>query len=230
MTATDTTTEIDALLHQVSRQRSRSGPALRQAAFNAARAVSPEAPLSQMLRVVCEQIDSRLAPYAGGSRVLSDQQWANAYAEAEAQAQRELMEASPTMRQADELNRQAQESKRLADAAEAGLRRDFLEFLDIPNQADRLQAIFVSIAHEVALLDPSALKSGYQTLYRHALLHPEQDVRDQELATLALIVTSDWRREVLAKLESETNGKLSTLKKRNLELSKRLGRPSHNLG
>lgn len=229
MTTVDPTTEIDALLHQVTRQRTRTGPALLRVAFEAARAVSPEAPLMQMTRVVCEQIDARLQPYTGSSRVLSDQQWTNAYAQAEEQARRELMEASPEMKEADKLARTAKESQAAADRAEAGLRRDFLEFLDIPNQADKLQAIFVSIAHETALLDPSALKEGYQVLYRHALLHPEQDVRDQELATLALIVTGDWRREVLGKLEAETNAKLSTLKKRNAELAKRLGRPAHDL-
>ena len=229
MTATDTTTEIDTLLHQVSRQRSRSGPALRQVSFDAARSVSPEVPLPQMLHMVCEQIDSRLQTYAGNSRVLSDKQWTEVYAQAEAQARRELMEASPEMREADKLARTAKESQAAADRAEASLRRDFLEFLDLPNQADKLQAIFVSIAHETAMLEPSALKNGYQTLYRHALEHPEQDVRDQELATLALIVTGEWRREVLQKLETETNSKLEALKKQNILLAKKLGRPPHSI-
>jgi len=117
-----------------------------------------------------------------------------------------------------------------ADAGEAALRRDWLEFLDIPEQRDKLEAIFVSIAHETAMLDPAALKSGYKTLYRHALLHPQQDVRDQELAFLPLLITGEWRKEVLAELEKQTNAKLDALKKRNSELAKKLGRPTHKLG
>ena len=226
---TTESTEQEAILRHVARERNRCGPALLQVAFDAARAVSPEVPLPQMLRTVCEQIDSRLQTYAGNSRVLSDKQWTEVYAQAEAQARRELMEASPEMREAEKLARTAKESQAAADKAEAGLRRDFLEFLDLPNQADKLQAIFVSIAHETALLDGPTLKSGYQTLYRHALEHPEQDVRDQELATLALIVTGEWRREVLGKLEAETTGKLEKLKIRNKELAKRLGRPAHTI-
>lgn len=129
----------------------------------------------------------------------------------------------------DRLTKLAEQSKRSADAGEGALRRDWLEFLDIPDQRDKLEAIFVSIAHENALLDASALKQSYKTLYRHALAHPNQDMRDQELRFLPLIITAEWRKEVLLELEKETNAKLDQLKKRNLELARKLARPPHKL-
>ena len=229
MITADTSTEQEAILRYVARERNRSGPALLQVAFDAARAISPDVPVGQLQRAIVEQIDERLRPFVGDARMMTDAGWISAYGKAEIEARRTLMAGSGDQKEADKLNRQAVESKRLADAAEKSLQAAWNEFLDVPDEASRLKAVFDQIGHERAMLTPAELESGYKHLYLHGL-KTGQDTRDAELAALALIVTRDWRLQVLETLETETNAKLSTLKKRNLELSKRLGRPPHDLG
>lgn len=230
MSTTDVLTEqTEAIFSQIARERNRCGPALLQVALDAARAVSPGIPINQLQHAIVEQIDKRLRPFTGDARMMTDKGWSDAYEKAEMAARRELMESSPEQKEADRLNRSAEQSRKLADQAENELRCSWVEFLDIPSQKDKLEAIFVSIAHERAMLDPVELKSSYQRLYRHALAHPSQDIRDRELAFLPLLLTAEWRKEVLSELEKETNSKLEKLRNRNKELAKRLGRPAHDL-
>lgn len=226
---TDISAEQETLFKQVARERNRCGPALFQTALAAVREINPAIPLGQAGRLVIEQIDERIRPFSGDSRMMTDVQWASVYAKAEEAARRELLAGSGDQKEADKLTRQAKESQRLADQAEAGLRRDWNEFLTVPEEASRLKAVLDQIGHEREMLDQETLKSGYQQLYQHSL-KTGQDTRQAELATIPLFVFADWRRETLTKLEAETNAKLSTLKKRNLELAKKLGRPPHDLG
>jgi len=223
------TAELEGLFVYCKRQRNRCGPALFQVASNAAQEKNPDLHFGALGPATVAEIDAIISRHSGDARFMTDKVWEQTYNSAEEESQRKLFEGSSEMRESDKLNRQASESRRLADQAEAGLRLAWNEFLSLPEAVEKLRATLEQIAHERQMLDPGALKLEYQRLYLHGLKNPQQDLQAQELAMLPLLITSDWRREVLDKLHTETLSKLETLKKRNSELSRKLGRPPHKL-
>ena len=205
------------------------------AAFDKARREHPDASPQKLENAVLDQIDLRrekiigISPLPGVARLLTADKWKEIHAKAEDDARRELLSGSSDLQLADELEAKAKVARNQSDAKNAELLSALDEFVELPHRASDLEARFTRIANERALLDLEAARASYRGLYRHAFEHPTQNYSGQEFLLTSLLVTSELRGEVLDALEAETKSKLEALKKRNIELAKKLGRAAHKI-
>jgi len=99
----------------------------------------------------------------------------------------------------------------------------WLEYSAIPDRIPQAQHELESIRSSIADLDPAKLNQEFK---RHLRAVIDGGITDPfaQVQMAAVIVTADLRREVLNEKAGELEAQLVALRKRNKELSKKLGR------
>jgi len=158
-----------------------------------------------------------------GATFASVDNWKAISAASEKAARNILLERSSELAEVDELERKANEARRVADEKNRALQAAWNEFRVLPEKADKIKRQLEQIASGLESLDPTQLAEDFRRHYR-AILDGGQADPFAQVQLAAVIVTAPLRKEVLEEKRTALDQELAELKKHNKELGKRLGR------
>ena len=143
---------------EIQREAALARPSLGAAEFELSleRAMAADADAAtagQLLVRVLDEFDAQRAVFSHGSTLLTEAAWKKVFSDSEAAARRLLLEGSAEMKESERLNRQAEQSRKAAENAEASLRESWDRFLDLPVTYNDLQDVFARLEHEKSQLD-----------------------------------------------------------------------------
>jgi DNA repair exonuclease SbcCD ATPase subunit len=176
----------------------------------------------QSVAAISAEIEDFRKQFTGNRNYMSQDEWKRCRAEAKAAATKELLSQSVDMRELTDLQKRAEEMRKEAEAKEAALNAAWIEFISIPERAERINEKLNSIANELASLDITKIEADFRHLYRATLNGAVADPFPQ-MQLAALLVTRELRKEVLNELAEALNGELADLKARSKVLAKKLG-------
>ena len=138
-----------------------------------------------------------------------------------------MLESSKDLAELNALEAQQREIQRKAKAQAAKLEAAFAEWSGLPAKTityrNRLAAVEAERTYLTVTLD-----IDFEASYLKVLSGDQQHAVGTDLLA-ARIATRDMRLAILKGVEAEANADLAKLDKKNVELSKTLGRPRHKL-
>jgi hypothetical protein len=155
-----------------------------------------------------------------GRDVVSADNWEAISVASEKAARNILIESSSELAEVDELERKANEARRLANEKNRALEAAWNEFRVLPEKADKIKRQLEQIASGLESLDPAQLAEDFRRHYR-AILDGGQADPFAQVQLAAVICTAPSRKEVLEEKRTTLEAEYAELKKRNKELGKR---------
>ena len=179
---------------------------------------------------IVEAIEAHRKPFAQGRTVgvsgavgATKEQWQAISRDADKAAKAELLKNSGELTELERLEKIAEEARKAAEAKELELNALWSEYSAIPDHISAAQRELESIRSSIADLNSAKLNEEFKRHFRAII---DGGIADPfaQMQMAAVIVTADLRREVLNEKAGELETQLVSLRKRNKELSKKLGR------
>ena len=179
---------------------------------------------------IVEAIEVYRKPFAEGRTVgvsgavgATKEQWQAIARDSDKAAKAELLKSSAELVELNRLEKIADEARKAAEAKERELNALWSEYSSLPDRISATQAELDSIRSSISDLDPAKLNEAFKRHFRAVIDGGITDLFAQ-VQMAAVIVTTDLRREVFNEKAGELEAQLIALRKRNKDLSKKLGR------
>ena len=179
---------------------------------------------------IVEAIEAHRKPFAQGRTVgvsgavgATEEQWQANSRDADKAAKAELLKNSAELVELDRLEKIAAQARKAAEAKERELNALWSEYSALPDRISAAQRELDSIRSSIADLEPAKLNEEFKRHFRAVI---DGGITDPfaQVQMAAVIVAADLRREVLNEKAGELEAQLVALRKRNKELSNKLGR------
>jgi hypothetical protein len=179
---------------------------------------------------IVEAIENLRKPFAEGRTVgvsgavgATKEQWQAIARDSDKAAKAVLLKSSAELNELQRLEKIAEEARKAAEAKERELNALWSEYSAIPDRISAAQRELESIQNSIADLEPAKLNEAFQRHFRAVIDGAITDPFAQ-VQMAAVIITADLQREVFNEKTGELEEQLATLRKRNKELSGKLGR------
>jgi hypothetical protein len=179
---------------------------------------------------IVEAIEQHRKPFAEGRTVdvsgavgATKEHWQAIARDSDKAAKAELLKNSAELIELERLEKIAVEARKAAAAKERELNALWSECNAIPDRISQAQNELEAIRSSIADLDPAKLDQEFKRHFRAVI---DGGITDPfaQVQMAAVIVRADLRREVFNEKAGELEARLVALRKRNKELSKKLGR------
>jgi len=179
---------------------------------------------------IAEAIEAHRGPFAEGRTVgvsgavgATKEEWQAIARDSDKAAKAELLKSSAELNELQRLEKIAEEARKAAEAKERELNALWSEYSATPDRISAAQRELESIRSAIADLELAKLNQEFRRHFRAVI---DGGITDPfaQVQMAAVIVTADLRREVLNEKAGGLEAQLVTLRRRNKELSKKLGR------